>query len=353
MPFLFIGSTGDRSGQSLLTWAVAKRLKEKGLRVGFMKPFGTAPVSSEGLWGDPDVLLFKDILTIQDPNERICPYPLREGVFGLEETQEIREQLILKARELLTGKDILLVMGSARIFFDDLSLPVNDVSLIHELQAGVLLIHRYRKNSTTLYSILSVTSMLRERLTGIILNRIPQGKTESVRDGVVSPLERNGLPIMAVLPEDSRLSLPTLLDIKKTFKGRVLTGETYLNQPVGGMTVGAGDLFGDLRLFKRVYNKVILLKPGDPSAPVKSTDTRPIAGILLTGDREPGRQVLQAAGNAGVPLILVHADTFEAMERLEHWRSPLTRSDEGKVRLFTDLMDRAGAFEKLFRSLAL
>ena len=353
MPFLFIGSTGDRSGQSLLTWAVVEKLKEKGLKVGFMKPFGTSPVSSNGLWGDPDVLLLKDVLTIQDPIERICPFPLGEDSFTLEKGQQIKEQLISKARELLAGKDILLIMGSARIFFDDPSHPVNDVSLIKDLGAKVVLIHRYRKNSTTLYSILSVSSILKEGLAGIILNRIPQEKMESVREGVVSPLERNGAPIVAVLAEDSRLSLPTLLDIKKTFEGRVLMGEDYLNQPIGGMTVGAGDLIGDMRLFKRVYNKIVLLKPGDPSASLKSTDARPIAGILLTGDREPGSQVLQAAGNAGVPLILVQQDTFEVMERLGHWRSPLTRSDENKVRLFMDLLDGVGATEKLFRALAL
>ena len=353
IPFLLIGSTGDRAGQSLLTWAVAERLKEKGLKVGFMKPFGTAPVSIDGLWGDPDVLLFKDVLSIQDPIEKICPYPLRENAFRFEEGAQIKEQLTSRARELLAGRDILLIMGSARIFFDDLSLPVNDVSLVNDLGARVVLIHRYRKNSTTLYSILTVASLLKERLAGIILNRIPQEKMESVREGVVSPLERNGVPIVAVLAEDSRLSLPTLLDIKKTFKGRVLTGEDRLNQPVGGITVGAGDLTGDMRLFKRVYNKIVLLKPGDPSAPLKSTDIRPIAGILLTGDREPGKQVLQTAENAGVPLILVQADSFEAMERLEHWNWPLTRNDEGKVLLFKDLLDRAGATEKLFRSLAL
>ena len=353
MPFLFIGSTGDRSGQSLLAWAIAEKLKEKGLKVGFMKPFGTAPVSSNGLWGDPDVLLFKDVLTLQDPIEKICPYHIGEDSFNLKEGQQIKDQLISKARGLVAGKDILLIMGSARIFFDDLSHPVNDVALINDLGAKVVLIHRYRKNATTLYSILSVSSILKERLAGIVLNRIPQEAMESVRKGVVLPLERNGLPVVAVLAEDSRLSLPTLLDIKRIFKGRALTGEGFLDQPVGGMTVGASDLTGEMRLFKRVYNKIILLKPEDPSAPSKPTEARPIAGVLLTGDREPGSQALQVAGNAGVPLVLVQQDTFEVMERLGHWRSPLTRSDENKVRLFIDLLDETGATEKLFRSLAL
>jgi len=48
MSFLFIGSTGDRAGHTLIAWAIARRLAEKGMSVGFIKPFGTDPVHMRG-----------------------------------------------------------------------------------------------------------------------------------------------------------------------------------------------------------------------------------------------------------------------------------------------------------------
>jgi BioD-like phosphotransacetylase family protein len=64
MPFLFIGSTGDRAGHSLVAWAIGRRLLEKGMSVGFIKPFGTDPVHIHGQWTDQDAFLFKEALNL-------------------------------------------------------------------------------------------------------------------------------------------------------------------------------------------------------------------------------------------------------------------------------------------------
>jgi BioD-like phosphotransacetylase family protein len=74
MSFLFIGSTGDRAGHSLITWTIARKLLGKGLRVGFVKPFGTNPFYVQGSWTDHDAYLFREVLKLKEPVERLCPY---------------------------------------------------------------------------------------------------------------------------------------------------------------------------------------------------------------------------------------------------------------------------------------
>jgi len=76
MSFLFIGSTGNHAGMSLLTWAIARRLVERGLNVGFMKPFGTQPVRIDGVWTDHDAFLLKEALNIPDDVRFIAATPL-------------------------------------------------------------------------------------------------------------------------------------------------------------------------------------------------------------------------------------------------------------------------------------
>jgi len=58
LSFLFIGTTGDHAGHRFFTWAIARRLVEKGLSVGFLKPFGTHPVKLDRFWMDQDAVLF-------------------------------------------------------------------------------------------------------------------------------------------------------------------------------------------------------------------------------------------------------------------------------------------------------
>jgi len=60
-----------------------------------------------------------------------------------------------------------LILGSKHIFFDDAACPIPDVTLIPELNAEFILVHRYRKASKAIYSILSVSSLLRERIRGL------------------------------------------------------------------------------------------------------------------------------------------------------------------------------------------
>ena len=351
MSFIFTGATGDRAGHSLITWAIARRLLEGGHSVGFIKPFGTHPIKKEGVWADPDAFLFKEVLKLQEPIEKICPYLLSEETWRQRGEKEILEEIKSLAQEISAGKDCLLVMGSEHIFFDDSSRPIPDVSLITELKADFVLVSRFRDTAKSIYSILSVCSLLKDRVKGIILNRVAPEKLEEINNQIIPSLAQKGIPIVAALPEDPVLSFRSLREIRDILNAEILWGEERLEVSVVGMTVGSTDLKGELRLFKRAYNKIILLKPSPHDVENEDYEAqRPIAGILLTGGRNPVPQLLQAAKNAKTPLILVKDDTFAVLERLEKTTTGLAPKDDFKVRHFTELMDRNGAFDRLLQS---
>ena len=353
MPFLFIGSTGDHAGQTLVAWSIARRLQDKGVRVGFFKPFGAPPVKVHDGWADPDAFLFKKALRMEEPLDSICPYMLPEHYMNPnmldpkmpdpKMPDNMIEEITSLAIKLSKGKDLLVIIGSKHIFFDDAPHPVPDLSIISELKADMCLVHRYKKVSTTLYSILSVNSLLKDCIKGTIINRIPHIQLQEARDQIGPVFSQKGITNIGFLPEDPTLSLWNIGQIRDILKGQVLWGEEFLDRPVEGLTVGTSNLQGELKIFKRVYNKVILIGPSATS-PV-------VAGILLTGNREPGRRVLEAAGRSGIPLILVQDDAFSVKERLEQYPPTLTPEDEDKINYFTALMDRHNLLNGIIRSL--
>lgn len=354
MTFLFIGSTGDHAGHTLLTWALMKRLMEKGFNVGFFKPFGTHPSLHEGDWVDLDALLFKAVLKLQEPFQHLCPYPLPNKASQQQRSEEITGRIKTLAVELSVGKDILVVMGSRHIFFDDASFGISDIFLNTELEADFILIERFRSVPKSMYSILSIHSLLPERIKGVILNRVSIEAMETIRNQLVLPLFQKGVTITAVLPEDPTLSLRSVSEISQTLEGEFLCGEENREQAVTGTSLSISGLKKELRIFKRVFNKIILLKPDDPNDK-RNEYWRPpdVAGILLTGGRTPPLQIIEIAKKVKIPVVLVKDDTFMAMQRLEEDVSPLSLGDEKKVRYFTKMMDQDGAFEKLIYSLAL
>jgi BioD-like phosphotransacetylase family protein len=354
MALLFMGSTGDRAGHTLITWAIARRLVEKGLKVGFVKPFGTQPVRVEGVWTDHDTHLFRAVLKIDEPSERICPYLITDDSWRGKGNEEILDEFKSLVQELSQGKDILIVMGSKHIFFDDAACPIPDISFVPELGADFVLVHRYRTISKSNYSILSVSSLLKEQVKGIILNRVPLTEIENVRREVVSNLSQKGLSITAALPEDPALSFRSLHEVQESLQAEPIGAETVAAQPVAGLTVGSVDLTGELNLFKRAYNKIVLLKPSGPDRETEEPAApRPVAAIVLTGGRSPAPQLLEAARKARVPLLVVKEDTFATLERLEQTTSWLSPHDDAKVLHLMHLMDRDGALDRLMESIGL
>jgi BioD-like phosphotransacetylase family protein len=352
MALLFIGSTGDQAGQTLVTWAIVRRLSEKGYRLGFFKPFGTQPVNSDGFWTDHDALLFKTVLNLEAPLDRICPYLLTDESWRQKEPSHILKECRELSASLSEGKDILIMMGSRHIFFDDASWPVPDMSLVTELVADFVLINRFRKSSNSIYSILFAYSLLKDLMKGVIINRVVPEKMQEVRDQLIPSLSNKGIQTASAVAEDPVLSLWSLREIREVLHGEVLWGAEHLDRPVGRMTVGSTPLRGGSLLFKRVYNKIVFLDglPSDrETEPPASSES--VAGIVLTSGIKPPPQIIEAAAAENIPLLLVKEDTFAVRERLEQNPHNLSSKDESKVLHFTELMDQDGSLARLLQQI--
>ncbi|HDR15938.1 MAG TPA: phosphotransacetylase family protein [Desulfobacteraceae bacterium] len=351
MPFLFIGSTGDKAGHSIISWAVADTLRNRGFRVGFFKPFGTHPVQEQDVRSDADAFLFKKVLALETPVEHLCPYPAAEDIPVSRTSEELLTETAEKAEFLARGADVLIVMGRTHMFLDDASHPAPDVSVINRLQADLLVVHRYRKLSTTRYSLLSIASLLKERLRAIVINRIPAPDFERAVNSPAGSFDRSGMPPALLIPEDPRLNYQTLAGAARVLDAEVLSGGEFLqNTLVSKITVGSAVLPEALKLFRRVYHKLILLKPEADELPPTAES---VAGIVLTGGGKPAPAVLETAKRAGITLMAVQHDTFTSIDRLEHSSGRLTHYDQYKVERLGEMMEQDGKMKKLIAALKL
>jgi BioD-like phosphotransacetylase family protein len=335
MRSIFIGSTGGGPGQTLAAWALAVRLKEKGLKVGFFKPYGLLPesaISSPGTLCDPDVLLFKEVLGVSAPDEILCPMSLPESQ-GLAEIpgEELMGKIQKAFREASRGKDVVLIIGGKEIFFGEGGPGLSDGVLVKSFESSVLLVDRYQRDNLTFYSVLSLNSFLDGRVKSAILNHVPPDKMEHVKTKVVSFLQQKGVRSAVAVPEDSVLAALTVSSIADLTGGEILCCTEGERNLVQTSTIGAKYLEGPFSLFRQVYNKVILVG--------LNPDETPVTGIILTGGKNPSEGVLRVAQTRGIPLILTREDTFQVMDRLEKAKPALAFKDEFKVQRFLALVD--------------
>jgi BioD-like phosphotransacetylase family protein len=340
MRSIFIGSTGAGPGQTLAAWALAIKLQEKGLRVGFFKPYGLLPglsASAEGNFCDSDVLLFREILEITEPEELLCPVTLTENLIP-ELTGEKGEELIARIGEAFAevgrNKDVVLIMGAREIFFGGGLSGLADSDLVRRFDARVLLADRFQRDNMTLYSLLSLNSFLDGRVKAAIVNHVPGDKMGHVREKVLPFLREKGMRSVFAVPEDPVLAAFTVSAVAVAIEGEVLCCPEQGRSLIETFTIGSKPLEGSLAIFRQVYNKILMLglkKEADPNPPVE--------GIILTGGKAPAEIVLRVARERSIPLLLTRGDTFQTMEKLERAKPALGMKDEFKVRRFLELIE--------------
>ena len=236
MKTIFIGSTGTGSGRSLMAWFLAEQLMSHGLKAGFIKPLHEPPPGDAlGKEEDPDLALMDRILGEELVEKRW--HTDGAGQAYLEASQGPSEKL-QNLRKRFEKADVCLIMGSQKMFSDFSLSPIPDTKLVKEFQAQMCLMDHYENVATSIYSILSIHSLLKGTLKTVVINRAPPEEVDAIRDRLVPLLTSQGIPAVAVLPEDQVLSSLSLKKIQQALSAQVLMGEELLGVIVGGYTLG-------------------------------------------------------------------------------------------------------------------
>ena len=343
---IFVSSTGAQSGQSLAAWVMAEIFHSKGMRTGFFKPFVTRPMIKGGRIIDKDALLMKEYLHLQEDLELISPVVPEESP-GDEATRKEQIENIKKSYEVVKEeKDALVIMGSEQIFHDSDSPYLPDGHLVNQFDSPVLLVDKFQSESMSIYSVLAVDSFLNGRVKIVIINRVSPDSLKPVRRKLVPLFQERGLPVVFVVPQDRILACLTIRHIVDIVKGDVLTGGEHLDSLVESTSISSTHLQGSLNLFRRVFNKIILLGPKLNSSPAPFI-TPFVTGVLLTGGRKPAPIVINTCKDFGIPLILTTSDTFNTMEKIQNLQIHITSKDIYKLKRFLQLIGEEDAIQKI------
>jgi len=352
MPMIFIASTGGSAGRSLAAWALAKKLKEKKLRVGFFKPFTLRPpnkISPKDEATDPDLLLLKEVLQLEEPDNLLCPVQLTPDLLSQISKKEVEllwEKIQQSFREISRTKDIILAMGGKEIFWGEGIPDFSDSILVKKFNAAVILLDHYQKDNLTMFSLLSLNSFLEGRVRTAILNHIPSEKMAHIKDKLIPFFQGKGIKSVVPIPEDSILAANSVEAIAELIEGEIICGIEYKGNLIQDFTIGAKHLTGAISIFKQVYNRVILLR-----LPEQGTEQAAVGGIILTGGKKPGEILLRVAQEASLPLILTRLDTFQTVERMEKTKPILSVKDSFKVNRFLELIAQESPQEEWLEAL--
>ncbi|MDK2834215.1 MAG: uncharacterized protein PWR29_1324 [Methanolobus sp.] len=320
MASILVSSSEEYSGKSSICMGLGKIFQNKGYVIGYMKPVGNLLINVYGSLVDEDSESIKQLLGLQDPSELITPVYLTDSLIN-DTLTGIRKDLDNKLREayarISEGKDIVIIEGTGGIgggaMYD-----LSDPEIASKLGTRMLLVTRF----DSIYAVDRILCDLRiirdpDMLAGVILNEVPPAMLDRVKELVVPFLERRGISVFGVIPQDETLRSIPVSDIVDGLHGDVLVGSDRLAELVDNYLVGAMEAGSAIKYFRRTPDSAVITGGDRADIQMAAIEAR-VKCIVLTGNMQPSGAVLSSAEAAGIPVVLVRGDTMSTIERMEH-----------------------------------
>jgi uncharacterized protein len=354
MATLYVASTETFSGKSALCLGLAKRFRRDGLRIGYMKPVSTGARLAIG-FVDEDAQFFKQTFGLPDALEDMVPIGITsrtvEAILRGEEGADYGVRLRSAYDRVAEGRDIVLLEGGCNLREGYLiGLPTVQVGQL--LGAGVLMVVKYNEEMQVVDDALTSRIRLGDALVGVVFNAVPRQRMPFVHELAVPELERRGVPVLAVLPQERLLLSISVGELAEFLNGRILCGEDKMDELVEHLMVGAMSVDSALTYFRRKPNKAVITGGDRADIQLAALETSTKC-LILTGNLPPSPIILSRAEEVGVPMILVRQDTLTTVETIERFFGKTPFHLEKKIERFEEMLEDRFDYARLYSALGL
>jgi BioD-like phosphotransacetylase family protein len=218
--------------------------------------------------------------------------------------------------------------------------------------SDALVLVKYRDEIRVLDDALTARTRLGDLLCGIIINRVPEDAMCFVTDMAVPYLERQGIAVLAVLPEVRSLEALTVAELVEVLKARVLTKHYNPEALVETFTVGAMTAEAALRVFRQQANKAVITGGDRTDIQLAALETA-TSCLILTGNLQPSPLIVKQADEFGVAVLLVLSNTIETVEAIERIFGKTRLGQSAKLQRFEALLAEHVNLNRLYQILGL
>jgi hypothetical protein len=311
---VYVVSSDPYSGKTLTCLVLGARWQRAGLRVGYLKPLGMAPVTVNDEVTDEDVPFVAEQFHCEVPFSRLCPVMLGPHLCHAD-PRELRQLVQAAFTAGAEGQDVMLIGGLGSVLSCGSAFGLSAPSLAEMLDAQVVLVTR-ANSFLVMDDVASAHQVLGDRLVAVILNRVPAREREVIESKVIPCLQSRGVQVLGWLPDDTLLSSVSVREIARVTGGELLCGEEQSHQLVESFVVGAMGMESALRYFRQTARKCVITGGDRVDIQFAALET-PTRCLILTGNLHPNHRVIARASDQKVPVLLVREDTLTTVSVVE------------------------------------
>ncbi|MCX8027211.1 MAG: phosphotransacetylase family protein [Thermodesulfovibrionales bacterium] len=352
MTTVYIGSKNSHTGKTFFTIGLGLALIERGIDIGYIKPFGKTLIKKGKDIVDEDALFIKEALNLKEPIPIMSPF-----VYTFEYQNAIYEGVISNARQKvmdayneMKSKQLILIGGGADLF-EGTVLDIDGLSIIKETNAKTIIVDTWI-SELTLDTFVSHKQLLGENFLGAIINKVPANLYNHVKQKAVPFLNSKGITVFGVFKKDKVLEAITVRQLIEVLNGGVLCCEDKLDEFVENFSVGAMDVDTALSYFRKISNKAVITGAHRTDIQLMAMETSTKC-IILTGGLFTNDVVIGRAKQKGIPIISVSTDTFTTVEKIEKIMGKTMIREKSKVTRSKEIIDNDFDMDTFLKSIGL
>jgi hypothetical protein len=350
--YLLVGSTEAYSGKSATILGVAHQLQQQGIDIAYCRPLGTCLSANQPDALEEDVQFMAQALNLSQ--KKVLP-PLLSLEVGTIQKRLQGDDLTNYRHSLeqylqqLSG-DLIFLEGQGTLSEGSLF----DLSLLEIAQiakASILLVARFH-SVLLVDALLSAKQHLGDCLLGVLINDIPSDKLSMAQSMMQPFLERQGIPILGMLPSNELLRSVSVRELVNQLQAEVLCCKERLDLMVESLTIGAMNVNSALEYLRKGINMAVVTGGDRTDIQMAALETSTQC-LILTGHLPPQPIIIDRAEEVEIPILSVDLDTLTTVEIIDHTFGQVRLHEPIKVQCIKELMAEHFDIERLISQLGL
>tara|TARA_R110001583_G_scaffold25694_3_gene92893 strand:- start:38191 stop:40284 length:2094 start_codon:yes stop_codon:yes gene_type:complete len=336
---IYIVTTEPNSGKSIVSLGLMQLLLGKTAKVGYFRPI-IDDVPNGKIDNHIDTVL--SYFNVDMKPEEAYAYT-RSQVVQLknkDKDDEIVGHIIHKYKTIENRFDFVLVEGTD--FSGEGAIIEWDINVLIAKNLGIPAIILASGKNKTLDELLGNLYMAYDSFMEkgvevllIIANKVKPENLDIVTNGLKEKLPNNVL--VGTIPINNVLGSPTVKEFAQELDAKILFGEDYINNQVGGFSVGAMQLRNYLTHLKK---DSLVITPGDRADIILgalqaniSTNYPNLSGIVLTGGLIPEESIIKLIEGLSdiIPILSVAGGTFSVTNKIGTIRPRIYADNTEKI----------------------
>ena len=346
---VFLAATGQNRGKTTTSLGILAAIRDRGLRLGFLKPVGQRYLVVDGTRADEDAVLMSDVFALPDPLNDMSPVTLprhftTDFIQG-RITDDLGAQVRTAFERVAVDKDIVVVEGTGHAGVGAV-IGLSNAAVASSLDAGVIIVSEGGVGRPIDEIVLNRALFAAHdvRVIGAVVNKVDVDAHPDLPEVLARGLAQHGIDLLGCIPYSELLANPSLELIDTHLDGERLAGKATPGQTIGRVAIGAMQAEHAMELMR---DRTLLITPGDRDDLLRAAialnrrEGSRVMGLVLTGGFRPSADLLNELRAAALYTYLVESDTYRTAQAVDEILVKTHPSDTEKIATIIDLVGRS------------